>query len=88
MLLKLFDLYERESIRLSERDLVLPSYDYCLKCSHTFNILDARGAISVTERTQYIERIRRLARGASKNYLKQREEMSFPLTRDFESRQG
>jgi glycyl-tRNA synthetase alpha chain len=85
MLLKLFDLYERESIRLSERDLVLPSYDYCLKCSHTFNILDARGAISVTERTQYIERIRRLARGASKNYLKQREEMSFPLTRDLKA---
>jgi glycyl-tRNA synthetase alpha chain len=81
MLKKLFDMYERESIRLSEKELVLPAYDYCLKCSHTFNILDARGAISVTERTHYIERIRNLARLTSKNYLAQREEMGFPLLR-------
>ncbi|RLB09419.1 MAG: glycine--tRNA ligase subunit alpha [Deltaproteobacteria bacterium] len=79
MLLKLFDMYEKESIRLSEKGLVLPAYDYCLKCSHVFNILDARGAISVNERTHYIERIRNLARLASQNYLKQREEMGFPL---------
>ena len=79
MLLKVFELYEKESIRLSEKNLVLPAYDYCLKCSHTFNILDARGAISVTERTHYIERIRNLARLASKNYLSQREEMGYPL---------
>jgi glycyl-tRNA synthetase alpha chain len=79
MLVKLFDLYEQESIRLSEKGLVLPAYDYCLKCSHTFNILDARGAIGVTERTHYIDRIRNLARLASKNYLDQRETMGYPL---------
>lgn len=79
MLLKVFDMFEKESIRLSEKDLVLPSYDYCLKCSHIFNILDARGAISVTERTHYIDRIRNLARLASKNYLSQREEMGHPF---------
>jgi len=79
MLVKMFDMYEKESIRLSQRELVLPAYDYCLKCSHTFNILDARGAISVTERTHYIDRIRNLARLVSKNYLAQREEMGFPL---------
>jgi glycyl-tRNA synthetase alpha chain len=79
MLLKLFDMYEQESIRISKKGLVLPAYDYCLKCSHTFNILDARGAISVAERTKYIERIRNLARNVSKNYLTQREEMGYPL---------
>ncbi|MBN1848610.1 MAG: glycine--tRNA ligase subunit alpha [Deltaproteobacteria bacterium] len=80
MLLNLFDMYEHESIRISKEGLVLPAYDYCLKCSHTFNILDARGAISVAERTKYIERIRNLARNVSKNYLAQREGMGFPLT--------
>jgi len=79
MLIKMFDMYEQESLRLCEKELVLPAYDYCLKCSHTFNILDARGAISVTERTHHIDRIRSLARLVSKNYLKQREEMGFPL---------
>ena len=79
MLSKMFDMCEQESLRLGEKGLALPAYDYCLKCSHTFNILDARGAIAVTQRTQYIERIRNLARLASKNYLAQREEMGFPL---------
>jgi glycyl-tRNA synthetase alpha chain len=79
MLLSSFGSYEKESIRLCERGLVLPAYDYCLKCSHAFNILEARGAISVTERTQYIDRIRNLARLVSRNYLAQREEMGFPL---------
>ncbi len=82
MLVKMFDMQERESIKLSEKGLVLPAYDYCLKCSHTFNILDARGAISVTERTHYIDRIRNLARFTAKNYLVQREEMGYPLTID------
>jgi glycyl-tRNA synthetase alpha chain len=82
MLLKMFDLYEQEAIKTGEKGLVLPAYDYCLKCSHTFNILDARGAISVTERTHYIERIRNLARLSSKNYLAQREEMGYPLMKD------
>ncbi len=80
MLIRMFDMYENESIRISGKGLVLPAYDYCLKCSHTFNILDARGAISVTERTQYIDRIRNLARLVSRNYLIQREEMGFPLS--------
>ena len=79
MLLKMFDMYEQESIRISEKGLVLPAYDYCLKCSHVFNMMEARGAISVTERTEYIERIRYLARTVSKNYLSQREAMEYPL---------
>jgi len=76
---KLFDLYEGESLRLMEKGLVLPAYDYCLKCSHTFNILDARGAISVTERTHFIGRVRNLARRCAEAYLKQREAMGYPL---------
>jgi len=79
MLLGLFNMYEAESAHLSEEGLVLPAYDYCLKCSHTFNILDARGAISVTERSQYIDRIRHLARLVARNYLAQREELGYPL---------
>ena len=77
--LRLFEAYERESLRLIEKGLVLPAYDYCLKCSHTFNILDARGAVSVTERTHFIGRVRNLARRVAEAYLKQREEMGFPL---------
>jgi glycyl-tRNA synthetase alpha chain len=77
--LRLFEEYERESARLLEIGLVLPAYDYCLKCSHTFNILDSRGAIGVTERAHFIGRVRALARRAAEAYLKQREEMGFPL---------
>ena len=76
---KLFDLYEAESMRLIQKKLVLPAYDYCLKCSHTFNILDARGAISVTERQGLIARVRNMARRVAEAYLKQREKMGFPL---------
>ncbi len=79
MLLELFAKYEAESLRTIEKGLVLPAYEYCLKCSHTFNLLDARGAISVTERTGYIARIRNLARKSAEGYLKQRESMGFPL---------
>ncbi len=79
MLFHFFDTYEKESIRMSEKDLVLPAYDYCLKCSHTFNLLEARGAISVTERTQYIARVRNLARLCAEAYFQQRESMGFPL---------
>ena len=79
MLSKMFEMCEQESLRISEQGIVLPAYDYCLKCSHLFNILEARGAISVTERTQYIDRIRNLARLVARNYLAQREEMGFPL---------
>jgi len=79
VLFDLFSKYESESLKQIEDRLVLPAYEYCLKCSHTFNLLDARGAISVTERTGYIARIRNLARRCAKGYLKQREEMGFPL---------
>jgi glycyl-tRNA synthetase alpha chain len=79
VLFDLFSKYEAESRRQIEEGLVLPAYEYCLKCSHTFNLLDARGAISVTERTGYIARIRNLARMSAEAYLKQRENMGFPL---------
>ncbi len=79
MLLELFNRYEAESKKMGKEALVLPAYEFCLKCSHTFNLLDARGAISVTERTGYIGRIRNLARTCAEAYLKQRESMGFPL---------
>jgi glycyl-tRNA synthetase alpha chain len=79
MLLKLFNSYEAEAAKLIEGAFVLPAYEYCLKCSHTFNLLDARGAISVTERTGYIGRIRNLARGCAEAYLAQRKAMGYPL---------
>ena len=79
MLRKLFDMYEQESEAMAEKGLVLPTYDYCLKCSHVFNILDARGAISVTERTSYIQRVRNLARLSAEGYIAQREHMGYPL---------
>ena len=62
-----------------EKDLILPGYDYCLKCSHTFNLLDARKAISVAERTRYIGRIRNIARQVAQRYVQQREAMGHPL---------
>ena len=79
MLLALFDMYEAECKRVIAASLVLPAYEYCLKCSHTFNLLDARGAISVTERTGYIARVRNLARACGEAYLDQRKVMGFPL---------
>jgi len=79
ILLDLFNKYEAESLRIIDDALVLPAYEYCLKCSHTFNLLDARGAISVTERTGYIGRIRNLARRCAEEYLKQRKAFGFPL---------
>jgi glycyl-tRNA synthetase alpha chain len=79
MLFRLFDMYEAESQRIIGLGLVLPAYDYCLKCSHTFNLLNARGAISVAERASLIGRVRNLARLCAEGYLKQREEMGFPL---------
>lgn len=82
MLFNLFDMYEKESLELIKKGLVLPAYEYCLKCSHTFNLLDARKAISVTERTSFISRVRNLAGLCAKGYLKQREEMGFPLLED------
>ena len=75
----LFDKYEAECKRLVEARLVMPAYDYVLKASHTFNMLDARGAISVTQRTAYIGRVRVLARLCCEGYLRRREEMGFPM---------
>jgi len=69
MMLHLFELYEKEAKRLLEKQLVFPAYDYCLKCSHSFNLLDARGAIGVDERTHYIQRVRALAQGCARCYL-------------------
>ena len=74
-----FDMYEAEAKELLEKELVLPAYDYTLKCSHAFNLLDARGAISVTERTGFIGRVRNLARLCAEIYVQQRETMQFPL---------
>ncbi|MGB3691136.1 MAG: glycine--tRNA ligase subunit alpha [Spirulinaceae cyanobacterium] len=79
LLFKLFSLYEQEAQQLIEKGLVLPSLDYVLKCSHTFNLLDARGAIAVTERTRYIGMIRNLARKVAHLYLQQREDLGYPL---------
>lgn len=75
----LFDVYEEEAKKSIEECLVVPSYDYVLKCSHTFNVLDARGAISVTERTHYIKRVRDLARLIATAYIGQRKELGYPL---------
>ncbi|MCD6415194.1 MAG: glycine--tRNA ligase subunit alpha [Planctomycetes bacterium] len=77
--LQLFDLYEAECSRCLEAGLPLPAYDYVLKCSHAFNLLDARGAISVAERTSYIGRIRALALAVAEGYLKLRESLGYPL---------
>jgi glycyl-tRNA synthetase alpha chain len=79
MLLSLFTSYEAEAKRIVAEKLVIPAYECCIKCSHLFNLLDARGAISVTERTGYIGRIRTLARLCSQAYIEQRESMGFPL---------
>jgi len=82
MLFTLFDLYEKETERVIAAGLVQPAYDYALKCSHTFNLLDARGAISVTERQSFIGRVRNLAKLCAQAYVKQREKMGYPLLKD------
>ncbi|MBF0302037.1 MAG: glycine--tRNA ligase subunit alpha [Desulfamplus sp.] len=84
VLFDFFQKYEAESLRIVKQGLVLPAYEFCLKCSHTFNLLDARGAISVTERTGYIGRIRNLARECAKAYAAQREALGYPLLKHVE----
>lgn len=79
MLFTLFNMYEQEANRAMSEHLVFPAYDFVLKCSHTFNLLDARGAISVTERTGYITRVRNLARQVAATFLEEREKLGFPL---------
>ena len=78
-LFRLFDTYEGECKRLLELGLPLPAYDFALKCSHAFNTLDARGAISVTERQAYILRVRNLSRACAAQYLERRKSLGFPL---------
>jgi len=77
-----FEASESEAKRLLELELPIPAYDHCLKCSHLFNMLDARGAISVTERAGFIQRVRALARGSAKVWVKVREDLGFPLLRE------
>lgn len=74
-----FDTYERECVRLLGRQLVLPAYEFCMKASHAFNSLDARGAISVTERARFIGRVRAMARSCAQAYVQSRARLGFPL---------
>jgi glycyl-tRNA synthetase alpha chain len=76
---RLFETYETQARHLLRHDLILPAYDYCLKCSHLFNLLDARGAVSVTERTSYLGRLRAISREVAEGYLREREALGYPL---------
>ena len=87
MLLQQFDTFEKEAKRLLELNLVHPAYDYILKCSHTFNLLDARGAVSVTERAGYLSRIRNMARKVARVFVAERKKLGFPLVKDEQLRQ-
>ncbi|MBF1326399.1 MAG: glycine--tRNA ligase subunit alpha, partial [Megasphaera micronuciformis] len=82
MLFTLFDMYEKEALRTIEKGFVLPAYDYVLKCSHAFNLLDARGAISVSERAAFIGRVRNMSRACAKAYLAERERLGFPMLKE------
>ena len=79
MLFRHFGEFETQAQRMLELGLPLPAYEMVMKCSHTFNLLDARGAISVTERAAYIGRVRALARGVAKSYYEARERLGFPM---------
>jgi glycyl-tRNA synthetase alpha chain len=82
MLFNLFNTYEKEALKLMDEGLVMPSYDYVLKCSHAFNTLDARGAIGVSQRASFIGRVRNMAKTIAVTYVNQREEMGFPLLKE------
>lgn len=82
----MFNICEKEAINIAGEHRPQPAYDYVLKCSHLFNLLDARGAISVTERTGYIGRVRNLARLVAAEYLEQRKRLGYPLLKDEELR--
>ncbi|WP_061776865.1 glycine--tRNA ligase subunit alpha [Levilactobacillus senmaizukei] len=88
MLLRHFDEYEDEAKKQIANGLVHPAYDYVLKCSHTFNLLDARGAVSVTERAGYLSRIRNMARAIAKAFVAERKKRGFPLIKDDQVRQA
>jgi len=82
LLSDLFKSFESEAKRLVEAHCVLPAYEMVLKCSHTFNLLDARGAISVTERAAYIDRVRALAKSVARAYYTTRKALGFPIAKD------
>ncbi|MDQ4077082.1 MAG: glycine--tRNA ligase subunit beta [Chloroflexota bacterium] len=84
---QMFDLYEQEALGLLEKGLTIPAYDYSLKTSHTFNILDSRGAIGVTERAAYFNRMRNLSRAVATSWIETRDEMGFPLRKRGQGRQ-
>jgi len=77
--------FEKEALKQIENNLVHPAYDYVLKCSHAFNLLDARGAVSATDRPDYLKRIRYMARLIAKAFLEERAKLSFPLLKDSEA---
>lgn len=79
LLMDLFTKYEKEATRLMEQGLVHPAYDYVLKCSHAFNLMDARGIISATDRAGFLGRIRKMARTIAKTFVAERESLGFPL---------
>jgi glycyl-tRNA synthetase alpha chain len=79
LLFTLFSSFEKEAERLMQAQAVLPAYEMVMKCSHTFNLLDARGAISVTERAAYIGRVRALSRAVAQAYFESRERLGFPM---------
>lgn len=79
LLFNLMDDYEKEATRLIDKGLVHPAYDYVLKSSHTFNLIDAKGAISATDRPEYLRRIRTMARNIAKSFLNERAKLDFPL---------
>jgi glycyl-tRNA synthetase alpha chain len=79
MLLDNFTKFEAEAKRCIAENLVHPAYDYILKCSHNFNLLDARGAVSVTERAGYLARIRNMAREVAKIFVDERKKLGYPL---------
>lgn len=79
MLYKQFNAYEEEALKLIEKGLVHPAYDYILKCSHSFNLLDARGVISTSDRAGYLGRIRKMARQIAQSFVEERERLGYPL---------
>ncbi|WP_027108468.1 glycine--tRNA ligase subunit alpha [Lacticigenium naphthae] len=82
MLFDLFSKFEKEATIQIDKGLVHPGYDYVLKCSHVFNLLDARGAVSATDRPGYLARIRKMARKIARTYIDEREKLGFPLSKD------
>lgn len=88
LLLAQFNQYEKEALRCAEAGLVMPAYDHTMLCSHAFNMLQARGVISITERAQYILRVRKLASATAGLYAAQRESLGHPLLGTFNAPGG